>query len=126
MLAYLERSFLALTKVEGSKENGDIVAPADGLQGAAAGTASSDWPNKKSARRPPTDITPEEVRGALNLYKAKLSLAGDASKSSKREIKTALAACKPDTTGLFLKCQLEYLRQNYRKAIKLLNNSCQP
>ena len=90
MLAYLERSFLALTKVEGSKENGDIVAAADGLQGAAAGTASSDWPNKKSARRPPTDITPEEVRGALNLYKAKLALMARMSKSSKREIKDIL------------------------------------
>mmetsp|Transcript_15395 Transcript_15395/g.38157 ORF Transcript_15395/g.38157 Transcript_15395/m.38157 type:complete len:701 (+) Transcript_15395:80-2182(+) len=125
VLAYLERSFLALTKVEGSKENGDIVAPADGLQGAAAGTASSDWPNKKSARRPPTDITPEEVRGALNLYKAKLALMARMSKSSKREIKTTLNACAQNTTGLFLKSNLEYLRQNYRKAIKLLNNSCQ-
>ena len=89
MLAYLERSFLALTKVEGIKENGDIVAAADGLQGAAAGT-TSDWPNKKSARRPPTDIPPEEVRGALNLYKAKLALMARMSKSSKREIKDIL------------------------------------
>ena len=32
---------------------------------------------------------------------------------------------KAATTGLFLKSNLEYLRQNYRKAIKLLNNSCQ-
>lgn len=124
VLAYLERSFLALTKVEGIKENGDIVAAADGLQGAAAGT-TSDWPNKKSARRPPTDITPEEVRGALNLYKAKLALMARMSKSSKREIKTTLNACAQNTTGLFLKSNLEYLRQNYRKAIKLLNNSCQ-
>jgi len=120
VLAYLERSFLALTKVEGIKENGDIVAAADGLQG-----ITSDWPNKKSARRPPTDITPEEVRGALNLYKAKLALMARMSKSSKREIKTTLNACAQNTTGLFLKSNLEYLRQNYRKAIKLLNNSCQ-
>eukprot|EP00966_Prymnesium_polylepis_P089400 2069972-Prymnesium_polylepis.1 len=100
------------------------------------------------------------------------------SKSSKREIKTALNACAQNTTvraaaaaparsagrdsacsavcamdtrgnalrragalapahgacvarrynapqGLFLKANLEYLRQNFRKAIKLLNNSCQ-
>merc|ERR1712070_558475 len=46
-------------------------------------------------------------------------------KSSKREIKTTLNACAPNTTGLFLKSNLEYLRQNYRKAIKLLSNSCQ-
>ena len=30
-----------------------------------------------------------------------------------------------NTTGLFLKCNFEYTRQNYRKAIKLLSNSCQ-
>ena len=81
--------------------------------------------HEKSARRPPTEITPEEVRGALNLYKAKLSLMSRSSKSSKREIKTALNACAQNTTGLFLKSNLEYLRQNFRKAIKLLNNSCQ-
>ena len=44
---------------------------------------------------------------------------------SKREIKTSLNACAPNTTGLFLKANLEWQRQNYRKAIKLLNNSCQ-
>ena len=122
VLAFLERMFATLTKsVDKPGENGTAAA-ADGEGSPAKG----EWPNKRSARRPPTEISPDEVRGALNLYKAKLSLAGDASKSSKREIKTALAACKPDTTGLFLKCQLEYLRQNYRKAIKLLNNSCQP
>ena len=127
VLSYLERSFLTLTKVEG-KENGSADAPADGPQGAAAGgggSLASDWPNKKSARRPPTDITPDEVRSALSLYKAKLALMARMSKSSKREIKTTLNACTPNTTGLFLKSNLEYLRQNYRKAIKLLNNSCQ-
>ncbi len=121
VLAFLERMFATLTKsVDKPGENGTAAADGEGSP------AKGEWPNKRSARRPPTEISPDEVRGALNLYKAKLSLAGDASKSSKREIKTALAACKPDTTGLFLKCQLEYLRQNYRKAIKLLNNSCQP
>lgn len=121
VLTYIERSFLALTKVEGSKENGSIDVP---VEGSVVGIAS-DWPGKKSARRPPTDITPEEVRGALNTYKAKLALMARMSKSSKREIKTTLNACAQNTTGLFLKSNLEYLRQNYRKAIKLLNNSCQ-
>lgn len=128
VLSYLERSFLTLTKVEG-KENGSADAPADGAQqgagAAGGGSLASDWPNKKSARRPPTDITPDEVRSALSLYKAKLALMARMSKSSKREIKTTLNACTPNTTGLFLKSNLEYLRQNYRKAVKLLNNSCQ-
>ena len=133
VLAYLEKSFAVLTKGEGGKENG---VPADGAvaaepEGGAAGgeakraSPAGDWPNKRSARRPPTDITPDEVRAALSVYKAKLALTSRASKSSKREIKTTLNACAPNTTGLFLKCNLEWQRQNYRKAIKLLNNSCQ-
>ena len=69
-------------------------------------------------------LTPEEVRGALNVYKAKLSLMARSSKSSKREIKTTLNACAQNTTGLFLKSNLEFQRWNYRKAIKLLSNSC--
>ena len=140
VLTYLEKSFTLLTKVEGGKENGvdgdgaSAAAGGNGDGGSAgaaggpgSGTNSSagDWPNKRSARRPPTTITAEEVRGALNMYKAKLALLSRASKSSKREIKTTLNACAPNTTGLFLKCNLEWQRQNFRKAIKLLNNSCQ-
>lgn len=134
VLAYLERSFSALTRVEAStsaasafssKENGlsemsDAASP-DGKGGAAV---PGEWP-KKSARRPPTEISPEEVRAALTLYKAKLSLMSRSSHRSKREIKSALNACSQNTAGLFLKSNLEYLRQHFRKAIKLLNNSCQ-
>jgi len=128
VLVYLERSYAALTKADGGKENGivdavDLTVAADGRQGTPQ-MALSDWP-KKSARRPPTEIAPDEVRGALNLYKAKLSLMSRSSKSSKREIKTVLNSCTQNTTGLFLKSNLEYLRSNFRKAIKLLNNSCQ-
>ena len=124
VLAYLEKSFANLTKGEGGKENGEAAVDiGDGE--AKRASPSGDWPNKRSARRPPTDITPDEVRAALSVYKAKLALTSRASKSSKREIKTTLNACAPNTTGLFLKCNLEWQRQNYRKAIKLLNNSCQ-
>jgi len=124
VLAYLERSYSLLTKVESSKENGS--AESRDTSESAVGTISpTDWPNKRSTRRSPTDISPEEVRSALNLYKAKLALMARSSKSSKREIKTTLNACVQNTTGLFLKANNEYLRQNYRKAIKLLSNSCQ-
>jgi len=133
VLAYLEKSFAALTtKAEDKQQNGEAASGADGGGSAAAagadgkGPASADgWPNKRSSRRPPTDITPDEVRSALALYKAKLALTARSSKSSKREIKTTLNACAQNTTGLFLKCNLEWQRQNYRKAIRLLNNSCQ-
>ena len=134
VLAYLEKSFATLTKpADGGtpKENGDGIADAAAPSAEPSGKGgsqvqlSADWPNKKSSRRAPTEITPDEVRSALNLYKAKLALMVRSSKSSKREIKTTLNACAQTTTGLFLKCNLEWQRQNYRKAIKLLNNSCQ-
>jgi len=103
-----------------------VAAPeGGGAGGDGKGASPVDWPNKRSTRRPPTDISPDEVRASLNLYKAKLALMSRASKSSKREIKTTLNACAQNTTGLFLKCNLEWQRGNYRKAIKLLNNSCQ-
>lgn len=124
VLAYLERSFATLTKPEGSKENGTAESR-DSSESTPASGFPMDWPNKRSTRRPPTDILPEEVRSSLNLYKAKLSLMARSSKSSKREIKTTLNACAQNTTGLFLKANNEYLRQNFRKAIKLLSNSCQ-
>mmetsp|Transcript_10170 Transcript_10170/g.33454 ORF Transcript_10170/g.33454 Transcript_10170/m.33454 type:complete len:1546 (-) Transcript_10170:270-4907(-) len=119
VLAYLERSYAMLTKSDGGRENGSAESR-DSADGASS--LPSDWPNKRSARRPPTDISPEEVRSALNLYKAKLALLARSSKSSKREIKTTLNACAQDTTGLFLKANNESLRQNYRKAMKLLSN----
>ena len=54
---------------------------------------------------------------------------GQAMKSSKREIKSALApssapgggGAAPGSPGLFLKANLEYVRENYRKSIKLLH-----
>ena len=121
VLGYLDKSFASLTRADGNGVAADG-APAEAPKSAASG----DWPNKRSSsRRPPTAITADEVRAALALYKAKLALTSRASKSSKREIKTTLNACAGTTTGLFLKCNLEWQRQNYRKAIKLLNNSCQ-
>ena len=113
VLSYLEKSFAQLSSVQNGVDGGEAVTPSGG----------EPWPNKKSTRRAPTEITPEEVRSTLNLYKAKLALMSRA--SSKREIKTTLSACAQNTTGLFLKGNLEWQRQNYRKAIKLLNNSCQ-
>jgi CCR4-NOT transcription complex subunit 10 len=120
VLAYVEKAFAALTKADGKENGGE-----GGEVAAVDGKGASDWPNKRSTRRPPTTISPDEVRSALSLYKAKLALMSRASKSSKREIKTTLNACAQNTTGLFLKCNLEWQRQNFRKAIKLLNNSCQ-
>ena len=64
----------------------------------------------------------------LHYYKAQLHLLNKSMKSSKREIKSALATAAQGTgagngnsPGLFLKSNLEYVRENYRKSIKLLH-----
>ena len=62
----------------------------------------------------------------LHYYKAQLHLLNKSMKSSKREIKSALAtatqgAGTANSPGLFLKSNLEYVRDNYRKSIKLLH-----
>ena len=70
VLATLEKMFGVLTKVEGGKENGAPGSPeAEGAvaaatpAGEAAGAAGGegDWPGKRSTRKAPTSITPDEV-----------------------------------------------------------------
>jgi hypothetical protein len=69
----------------------------------------------------------------LHYYKAQLHLLNKSMKSSKREIKSALATAAPTdksqaeaggSPGLFLKANLEYVRENYRKSMKLLHGWC--
>ena len=74
-------------------------------------------------------LTGEAFTLLLHYYKARLYLLSRSMKSSKREIKSALASSQQGGAGagsvaspaLFLKADLEYLRQNYRKSIKLLH-----
>ena len=69
VLAYLERSYTALTKVDGAKENG-VGDAADAATGAADGKGAplpvpGDWP-KKPARRPPRSACPiDALNGSL-------------------------------------------------------------
>eukprot|EP00124_Ichthyophonus_hoferi_P000444 Ihof_evm15s16 gene=Ihof_evmTU15s16 len=62
------------------------------------------------------------LRFQIHLYKAKLHLATKSMKLCKREIKLCLNASTQQCAGLFIKGNFEYLRQNYRKSIKLLNS----
>jgi len=83
-----------------------------------------------SSAEPLYALTPEAFGLLLHYYKAKQHLLNKSMKSSKREIKCALAASQTSAAGaaspaLYLKSNLEYLRANYRKSIKLLHESWQ-
>ncbi|XP_068652863.1 uncharacterized protein [Aristolochia californica] len=66
-----------------------------------------------------------DLKHKLHLYKVRLLLLTRNLKSTKREVKLAMniARGRDSSTALLLKSQLEYARGNYRKAIKLLENS---
>ncbi len=78
-----------------------------------------------------------DLKFHLKLYRAKLQLMTSNSKNAKKEIKAALdiynkdikndktgmsaVAKKTSTPALYLKANLEYVRENFKKSVKLLN-----
>ncbi|XP_024526215.1 CCR4-NOT transcription complex subunit 10 isoform X1 [Selaginella moellendorffii] len=61
-----------------------------------------------------------ELKLLMHLYRVRFLLLTHCLKTVKREVKSALNLSKDNITALLLKAQLEYLRGNYRKAMKLL------
>lgn len=61
-------------------------------------------------------------RFLMHQLKARLNVLRRSMKACKREIKSALNIRHQSPTALFLKGNLEYVRRNYHKAIKLLNS----
>uniref|UniRef100_H2LEU0 CCR4-NOT transcription complex subunit 10 n=1 Tax=Oryzias latipes TaxID=8090 RepID=H2LEU0_ORYLA len=62
-----------------------------------------------------------EVSGAGS-YKVRAYIQMKSSKACKREIKSVMNTAGNSAPSLFLKSNFEYLRGNYRKAVKLLNS----
>uniref|UniRef100_A0A8K9UQ51 CCR4-NOT transcription complex subunit 10 n=1 Tax=Oncorhynchus mykiss TaxID=8022 RepID=A0A8K9UQ51_ONCMY len=56
-------------------------------------------------------------------YKVRAYIQMKSSKACKREIKSVMNTAGNSASSLFLKSNFEYLRGNYRKAVKLLNSS---
>lgn len=91
------------------------------IQDQAGGEAS--WmPNadKASVCREPIDMTSFELR--LHMHKAQYHLLNQSFRSSKKEIKQALSASAHSPEAMLLKANFEFLRQNYRKSLKLLHS----
>lgn len=74
----------------------------------------------------PLPIGVEDLKQRLHLGRARLLMLTQNLKSTKREVKAALALSKEHTHALTLKAQLECSRANYRKAIKLLVSAHKP
>ncbi|KAI8504800.1 CCR4-NOT transcription complex subunit 10 [Branchiostoma belcheri] len=64
----------------------------------------------------------EEFRPLLHQYKARCCLLAKSIKACKREIKAVINTQGMTSTTIFLKANFEYLRHNYRKAVKLLSS----
>uniref|UniRef100_A0A669DW35 CCR4-NOT transcription complex subunit 10 n=1 Tax=Oreochromis niloticus TaxID=8128 RepID=A0A669DW35_ORENI len=62
----------------------------------------------------------EAAKSKIHQYKVRAYIQMKSSKACKREIKSVMNTSAP---SLFLKSNFEYLRGNYRKAVKLLNSS---
>uniref|UniRef100_A0AAZ3ST62 CCR4-NOT transcription complex subunit 10 n=1 Tax=Oncorhynchus tshawytscha TaxID=74940 RepID=A0AAZ3ST62_ONCTS len=62
-------------------------------------------------------------RSSRPQYKVRAYIQMKSSKACKREIKSVMNTAGNSASSLFLKSNFEYLRGNYRKAVKLLNSS---
>ncbi|KAM9852221.1 CCR4-NOT transcription complex subunit 10 isoform 2-T2 [Aulostomus maculatus] len=67
--------------------------------------------------------TIEAAKSKMHQYKVRAYIQMKSSKACKREIKSVMNTAGNSAPSLFLKSNFEYLRGNYRKAVKLLNSS---
>ncbi|CAL8248098.1 unnamed protein product [Lota lota] len=65
----------------------------------------------------------EAAKSKIHQFKVRAYIQMKSSKACKREIKSVMNTAGNSAPSLFLKSNFEYLRGNYRKAVKLLNSS---
>uniref|UniRef100_A0A8B9JY00 CCR4-NOT transcription complex subunit 10 n=1 Tax=Astyanax mexicanus TaxID=7994 RepID=A0A8B9JY00_ASTMX len=65
----------------------------------------------------------EAAKSRMHQYKVRAYIQMKSLKACKREIKSVMNTAGNSAPSLFLKSNFEYLRGNYRKAVKLLNSS---
>lgn len=82
-------------------------------------------PTGQTAPQPVKEVD-ETLKLRIHQHKARLNILLKSMKACKREIKTVLNTNNMTPEGLFLKSNFEYLRQNFRKSIKLLNSAPKP
>uniref|UniRef100_A0A672H5K5 CCR4-NOT transcription complex subunit 10 n=1 Tax=Salarias fasciatus TaxID=181472 RepID=A0A672H5K5_SALFA len=65
----------------------------------------------------------EAAKSRMHQFRVRAYIQMKSSKACKREIKSVMNTAGNSASSLFLKSNFEYLRGNYRKAVKLLNSS---
>ncbi|XP_020655140.3 CCR4-NOT transcription complex subunit 10 [Pogona vitticeps] len=81
--------------------------------------ASKDASNHKAE----SGTLTETAKSKIHQYKVRAYIQKKSLKACKREIKSVMNTAGNSAPSLFLKSNFEYLRGNYRKAVKLLNSS---
>ncbi|XP_066546693.1 CCR4-NOT transcription complex subunit 10 isoform X2 [Amia ocellicauda] len=105
LLAVLEK-----LAVQGNNKNG---------KAEAANHANKEGANQKAEYI----AVMEAAKSKIHQYKVRAYIQMKSLKACKREIKSVMNTAGNSAPSLFLKSNFEYLRGNYRKAVKLLNSS---
>ncbi|XP_060936509.1 CCR4-NOT transcription complex subunit 10 isoform X3 [Limanda limanda] len=106
--------------VQGSNKNGK----GEVLQCATASLKKNNSSNKEGANQKAEFAAMiEAAKSKMHQYKVRAYIQMKSSKACKREIKSVMNTAGNSSPSLFLKSNFEYLRGNYRKAVKLLNSS---
>ncbi|XP_077540548.1 CCR4-NOT transcription complex subunit 10 [Haemaphysalis longicornis] len=112
IVAYLENLLFGGKNASSSGES----AP-----GAAGGPSPSTTPQKSPDREPAESTGAEAERSRLQLYKTRCLIMMRSVKASKREMKNLVnSSLGTSNQTVFLRSQLEFIRGNYRKAVKIL------
>ncbi|XP_077982183.1 CCR4-NOT transcription complex subunit 10-like [Glandiceps talaboti] len=113
-LAYLEKLLYGGNGNKGDKDKS--------TEGSLSQQSSRDRDNKDGGDGSPSPFY-EKYKLKLHMYKARIYLQLKSMKNCKREIKSVMTLAGMTAPACFIKSNFEYLRQNYRKAIKLLNSA---
>ncbi|XP_043117844.1 CCR4-NOT transcription complex subunit 10 isoform X2 [Puntigrus tetrazona] len=106
LLAVLEK----LTAKDGNSKNGK-------------GESSNSTNKESAAMKAEFTAMIEAAKSKMHQYKVRAYIQMKSLKACKREIKSVMNTSGNSAPSLFLKSNFEYLRGNYRKAVKLLNSS---
>lgn len=94
------------------------------VQGAGKNGKETNNSNKEAAsQKAEFAAMMEAAKSKMHQYKVRAYIQMKSSKACKREIKSVMNTAGNSAPSLFLKSNFEYLRGNYRKAVKLLNSS---
>ncbi|XP_016301228.1 CCR4-NOT transcription complex subunit 10-like isoform X3 [Sinocyclocheilus anshuiensis] len=106
LLAVLEK----LTVKDGNSKNGK-------------GESTNSTNKESTAMKAEFTAMVEAAKSKMHQYKVRAYIQMKSLKACKREIKSVMNTSGNSAPSLFLKSNFEYLRGNYRKAVKLLNSS---